>query len=216
MYQVLGHYPIDGYEFSDLSDTIVHLRSRHYKTIVEREKEAKKEAAKSRYKAVLDKAIADLHSKPKEQKVTIYRSKENDTSVNPEDIVYVDYDEIVDAFFSDVSETPVHDLLQSKMNAKRKARVQHFLDKKKAKTTASCASVNVNLTASDGETKSEGFTTNVTFAAEVKPARKSPREPATLIRFKPGGEYSLIEVSLCCLQFVSSLSFRQVFPNSEA
>lgn len=68
MYQVLGHYPIDGYEFSDLSDTIVHLRSRHYKTIVEREKEAKKEAAKSRYKAVLDKAIADLHSKPKEQR----------------------------------------------------------------------------------------------------------------------------------------------------
>lgn len=133
MYQVLGHYPIDGYEFSDLSDTIVNLRSGHYKTIVEREKEA----AKSRYKAVLDKAIADLHSKPKEQKITIYRSKENDTSVNPEDIVYVDYDEIVDAFFSDVSETPVHDLLQSKMNAKRKARVQHFLDKKKAKTTAS-------------------------------------------------------------------------------
>jgi len=194
MYQVLGHYPIDGYEFSDLSDTIVNLRSGHYKTIVEREKEA----AKSRYKAVLDKAIADLHSKPKEQVVTIYRSKENDTSVNPEDIVYVDYDEIVDAFFSDVSETPVHDLLQRKMNAKRKARVQHFLDKKKAKTTGSCASL------------------NVTFAAEVQPARKSPREPATLIRFKPGGEYCLIEVSLCCLQFVSSLSFRQVFPNSEA
>ena len=94
MYQVLGHYPIDGYEFSDLSDTIVNLRSGHYKTIVEREKEA----AKSRYKVVLDKAIADLHSKPKEQVVTIYRSKENDTSVNPEDIVYVDYDKIVDAF----------------------------------------------------------------------------------------------------------------------
>ena len=150
---MLGHYPIDGYEFSDLSDTIVNLRSGHYKTIVEREEEA----VKSRDKAVLD-----------------------------------------------------------KMNAKRKARVQHFLNKKKAKTTASSASVKVDLTASDGESKSEGFTRNVTFAAEVQPARKSPREPATLIRFKPGGEYCLIEVLLCCLQFVSSLSFRQVFPNSEA
>lgn len=179
-----------------MSDTIVKLRSGHYKTLLEREARA------SSYKAILDKAKADLNAKPKEQVVTIYRSKENDTSVKPEDIVYVDYQEILDAFFSDVSETPVHDLLQSRIDAKRKARVQHFIDKKKAKTTASCATVNVDLTASDGESKSEGPSKNVTFANEIQPSRKSPRDPSTLIRFKPGGEYCLIEASLCCLQFV--------------